>query len=350
MTRILRMDERLRNLSLPEMEKIDDLSISAGDVLITCAGFEDRSIHILKSLIAAGRKDFFVIFVEYKPYVAANRTSEIQQLCQSHKIEFTSIIYDRQNPVNGGESCLSVLPYSRNNLWIDISGMSRLLVVQIIVALSRRDDAFKHSCILYAEAQEYPPNEQAVKDAINRKSAGSDDLLMFLSSGVFDVSIVPELSSVAQLGQPVRLIVFPSFNPHQLIALRSVLQPSYITFVNGLPPASENKWRTEAIRLINNIETMRNKEESVTSTLDYRETVHYLLDEYSRHGDMEKLVIAPIGSKMQSVAVGLTRSYLDDLQIAYPTPRNFTKPTEYTKGVKQLYQLCLAKFPAKDSL
>ena len=45
-----------------------------------------------------------------------------------------------------------------------------------------------------------------------------------LSSGVFDVIAVPELSSVALGGQPIRLIAFPSFNTDQLTALVSEIQ------------------------------------------------------------------------------------------------------------------------------
>ena len=47
---------------------------------------------------------------------------------------------------------------------------------------------------------------------------------------------------------------------------------------------------------------------------------------------------------MQAVAVGLFRSFVRDVQVVYPTPRQFTSPGAYTFGVKQLYHLSLDNF------
>ena len=55
----------------------------------------------------------------------------------------------------------------------------------------------------------------------------------------------------------------------------------------------------------------------------------------------DRIVVAPTGSKMQSVAVGLFRAVLHDVQIVYPTPQFFAEPRNYTLGMRQLYQLDL---------
>ena len=78
--------------------------------------------------------------------------------------------------------------------------------------------------------------------------------------------------------------------------------------------------------------------------MDYRETLDYLLKVYSEHSDMERIVIAPIGSKMQTAAVGIFRAFMDDVQIVYPTPKKFSKPANYTKGVRGIYVLPLEMF------
>jgi hypothetical protein len=55
----------------------------------------------------------------------------------------------------------------------------------------------------------------------------------------------------------------------------------------------------------------------------------------------DRIVVAPTGSKMQAVAVGLFRSVLYDVQIVYPTPQTFTAPDEHTIGIRQLYKVDL---------
>ena len=81
-----------------------------------------------------------------------------------------------------------------------------------------------------------------------------------------------------------------------------------------------------------------------TSTLDYRETLDTLLRIYAAHGPTERILIAPTGSKMQAVAVGVFRSFIRDAQIVYPTPHEFTSPSAYTFGVKHVYHLVLDPF------
>ena len=80
------------------------------------------------------------------------------------------------------------------------------------------------------------------------------------------------------------------------------------------------------------------------STLDYRETLALLLEIYSKHGATERLVISPTGSKMQTVAVGIFRAFMNDVQVVYPVPSSFPTPSNYTVGVKELYCLPLDVF------
>jgi hypothetical protein len=113
---------------------------------------------------------------------------------------------------------------------------------------------------------------------------------------------------------------------------------------HGIPPRPENAWRCEALKRLNNIESIARREEKETSTLDYRETLDYLLEVYANYSIMERIVIAPIGSKMQTAAVGIFRTFMEDVQIVYPTPKKFSKPADYTKGIRDIHCLNLEVF------
>ena len=100
---------------------------------------------------------------------------------------------------------------------------------------------------------------------------------------------------------------------------------------------------------INRVDTVKH-DALKTSTLDYRETLDCLLRLYGTHSERERLLISPTGSKMQTVAVGLFRTFMDDVQIVYPTPKEFRAP--YTEGIGQRYTLPLEDFsliPGVDS-
>jgi hypothetical protein len=166
---------------------------------------------------------------------------------------------------------------------------------------------------------------------------------------VFEVAAIPELSSAVASGAQTRLVSFPSLDVHHFIALQGELQPSRHSFIEGVPPSPENKWRRSAIATLNGLERIVGAERVLTSTLDYGETLDCLLRLYARHAYRDRILIAPTGSKMQTVAVGLFRAFITDVQIVYPTPAGFPRPSRYTLGVGAIHMLSLAPFASADS-
>ncbi len=335
---VLRPDERLGNINWPEMREISSPEIGANDCLLVCAGFEDRSVEVLKRIQDEGRTRFSVGVVRYLPEYPQNRVEELRTISRHVGLSVTEFVYDRENPSGFGEE-LRDFSQTSSRVFVDISGMSRLLIVQALVALAGNQ---RHAVsVVYGEADDYPPSKEEI-----RRDQDEDEtraVLSYLSSGIFEIAAAPELSAVSMLGEAIRLVAFASFNPAQLSNLIQELQPTYVEFIHGLPPRQNNKWRTQAIRELNKgiLEEFRGKREQDASTLDYRETLNLLLSIYSERNEFDRIVVAPTGSKMQAVAVGLFRAALNDVQIVYPTPQVFSNPDAYTKGVRQLYQVDL---------
>ena len=333
---ILRTDERLSNVAWPALQTIDVPIVRSGDCLLICAGFEDRSIETLRRILDARKSGFVLGLVSYLPEQPENRQEELHTIIQNADLQVRRFVYDRENPAGIGKE-LKSFTEGFNRVFIDISGMSRLLIVQLLVALLTRDN--DSVTLIYGEADVYPPSEDKFEQ--DYRENNSNPIPGYLSSGIFEIATTPELSSVSMLGEALRLIAFPSFDPAQLTNLLHELQPAYTEFIHGAPPARKNKWRTEAIRKLNRstLDELRGKRDHETSTLDYRETLHKLLKIYAERSMFDRLVVAPTGSKMQAVAVGLFRAALYDVQIVYPTPQVFTTPKEHTLGLRQLYQL-----------
>lgn len=344
MLKVLRIDRKLEKLQKPSLLPIDIPPINDGDTLILCAGFEDRAIKAFDLAIESGKIGFSLVIIEYLPEVRENKIDEIINKCEKYGISFCRLIYDRQNPSGVENKLLSILnPYS-GRIFVDISGISRLLIVQMLNVLGQSPFDFSKVSLLYTIALEYPPSEKEVDDDIIRMEEDKFYSAMFLSSGIFELTVVPELSSVSLEGQSIRVVAFPSFNPVQLATLRTEVQASFFTLIHGIPPLKENAWRPKKIRSLNRTEEITNREDIEVSTLEYQETLTALLDIYDKYNVMERIIIAPTGSKMQAVAVGIFRAFMDDIQIVYPTPHTFLKPKEYTKGSKQLYLLHLDAF------
>lgn len=338
--RVARLDDRLAQVDAPAAELCAAPSFGKDDTLVVCAGFEDRATELLRRAVAGGSRDFRVVCIDYLPPNLENRKAEVRQLCSEGNANLQFYVYDRESPSGAAAAVLERAKDGALN--IDISGMSRLLIVQLLSESIRTGEASR-ATVWYTEAEQYPPSEEEVAE----RSADVADAIgtaMFLSSGVFGLSVVPELSSVAMQGQPMVLVAFPSWNTMQLAALRAELQASSFVAVHGIPPGAENSWRPDAIARLNNLDALGPRKDVNVSTLDYREMVRALVAVYREHGQREKIVIAPTGSKMQSVGVGIACGWLQDIQVVYPTPREFCSPKEYTHGARAVYRTSLQAF------
>ena len=354
MLRILKVDEKLVASHKPPLAKWQAEPLYPADCVVLCSGFEDRALAFLKEISSFAGHRTRVLSVNYLPFMDENRRREIHDICKAAKFDYDELTYDRQNPSGFTEAFSTSLGKIQGRLFVDISGMSRLMIVQILVSIANRPIRFANTTVVYSEAAEYPPEKAAVEAAIAQSDVDPLYSIMLLSSGVFDITVVPDLSSISLDGQQTRLIAFPSFNADQLTALRTELQPSRYSIIHGVPPLPSNRWRTEAIAKLNHTEALSSEEQYTTDTLDYRETLDCLLKIYQEHGAVERLLIAPTGSKMQAVAVGIFRAFIQDVQVVYPTPRSFTSPTSYTIGVGNRYGLELDSFtpglPATQSI
>lgn len=335
-------NEWLAAVDKPTLETIRRVLLNPEDWFVMCAGFEDRALGALQ--VAVGQSPFNLLLIHYEPYIPENKTGVIRDICKSEHIKVTDIIYNRQEPSGIGDIFLKQLSGCRGRIFIDVSAMSRLLIVQLLVALGTRPDRFANCFIIYAEAKIYPPNQTEVESKLAKSESDPTFSILFLSAGVFGVTVVPELSSFAPAGTQTRLIAFPSLDAHQLIALRVEIQPSQFSFIEGIPPSPHNKWRQQAIARVNQLDQIQKTNKYLVSTLNYQETLDCLLSIYSKHSERERLIISPTGSKMQTIAVGLFRALIEDVQIVYPTPSSFCKPDAYTLGVGPIHALSLSPF------
>ena len=330
-------EEYLRAVEWPEMRRVKVPRVGVRECMLVCAGFEDRSVEALRRVRDAGVRGLEVAVIEYRPVYGQNRRREIVEICQAAGFRARFFTYDREDPGGAGER-LARFGSQYQRMVVDVSGMSRLLIVQTLVALMAQ--APVPVTVVYGEAESYRPTED---EFAGRQRTGSGIAAGYLSSGIFEIASTPELASVSMLGEAIRLVAFPSFDPAQLKNLLEELQPTYVELVGGKPPADVNRWRTGAIDVLNSaaVGQLRGAQEHTACTRDYRETLRVLLEIYQQRSMFDRLVVAPTGSKMQAVAVGVFRGALYDVQIVYPTPRRFTDPDGYTAGVRQLYELDL---------
>lgn len=325
---------------LPELQGVERLEVETGEVLVHAPGFEDRTLGVLEAVREC--PGLRCILLDYRPFNYRNKLQGV-----------------RDGLVSAGADCVDgdVLTYDRfcqgdfesqlqdrlrnlhpKRITIDISTMSKLAILLTLGVCGRMGARVR---VMYTEAETYGPSVNEFRSAREREEIHRPSLQVF--DGVHGVVRVASLASVAMQGQPTAALVFMSFNNALTQVLLNTVYPSRLLLINSRPPIQS--WREEAIAWIHE-EVRREWSEDnalveredgtlmprrTVSTLDYRESVGLLVDEYWKLSETHRIVLAPAGSKMQTVGCWLVKALHPDIHVEYPSAEGFQK--EYSAGM-----------------
>ncbi len=305
--------------------------------LVLAAGFEDRTINILHKISDVFPS--FVLIVLYKGEGHPNKEEEIKTYLKKNKIAFDTIEFDRKFPqIFEDNICNKILQFTNfSNIIIDISSMSKLLIMDLIVNLSKIK---KRIVIIYTEPKEYRPTQtQYLKKKRNIKQDTSK--LYFQTLDVSATVTTINLSSIAMSDAPRFLAAFPTFNEDLLITLFQEFSPNAWLLIHGIPLRQKDKWRLKAIEYINHhvLSQISDIEQTKISTYNYVQTFSLLEKCYQKVKFTHKFIIGPPTSKLQAVAVALFKLYRQDVQILYPTPKSylFKEHSRFSSTIHSIY-------------
>lgn len=326
---------------LPRLKAISSLMLKDGEVFVAAGGFEERAFKFADILTRRPGTENEAIILEYRPDNASNRFAQLRSILEAKGVSVSGVIYDRYAPEAFCNRLASRFEASdATSVCLDISGMSRLAIMIIMDVVHERRVPLR---IMYSEAMEYAPSEQEFRVA---QDAGQQHLpTSFIHTGVYDVLHVSRLSSLRMQNQAALLLAFDSFNEALCQALVNGMNPSDFILINGKPPRKELAWREEATKYVhsrlreewavgnNNREPVKS-----TSTLYYGETYELLTELYWEFSANHRIILAPTGSKMQTVGCYLLRAVHDDVHVEYPTVQGFFAD-KYSTGVRELWEL-----------
>ncbi len=325
---------------LPELKSIHKIQLRPGEVLISAGGFEDRVLAIPSILTKESPPEGLAIVLEYLPHDEKNRLDEVVTALRQRCAQVETEKYDLHHP-EGFDQILTDRLYSLKAcaVCLDISGMSRLAIMIIADVLREMNLPLR---IVFAEARDYAPSEEEFESA--KKGDEQHLPTSFIHTGIHDVLHVRRLSSVRMQSNATLLIAFDSFNEALCQALINMINPSRFILINGLPPRDELLWREEATKYVHqflrkewNIED-DNVPVKTTSTLYYAETYELLTSLYWRFSTEHRIIIAPTGSKMQTLGSYLMRAVHEDVHLEYPAVSGFFGD-KYSRGVREIWEI-----------
>jgi hypothetical protein len=338
------MIDLTKALPVPPLDECTALPVKAGDVVIAAPGFEERSRAVFKLLRPTNAAR--AILLDYRPANPANDVSGYAAALLQLGLLITDedmLQYSRFTPDDFPLRLRTrLVEVHARSVLVDISSMSRLAIMLVLQVCA---DLRLRVRVHYAEAATYGPSYD---DFMQQKTAGVVRPRLDIYTGVHGCVRVASLSSVAMQGQPTAAIVFMSFDERLTQSLLNTVYPSRLLMINGRPP--ELRWREIATAWIH--EQLRSEWQEdnpaqrvdsddlptrVTSTLDYTETFYTLLALYWELHVHHRILLAPTGSKMQTVACYLVKALHRDIHIEYPTPEAFVDQQARSEKDKFLY-------------
>lgn len=332
---------------LPPLQKWTPLVLGVGDCLIHAPGFEERTMSVVDSVTCSGGARG--ILLDYRPFNPANRLDDVRNRLRLRGFEIYEedvLVYHRFEP-DDFETRIErrLTDHKTSRVVVEISSMSKLAIM-LVLNVCRKLKA--QVIVLYTEASSYAPTESAFELARTNDEIHQPTLQVF--TGVHGVVRVDSLASVAMQGQPTAALVFMSFNDALTQVFLNTVCPGRLFLINGRPPF--HLWREAATAWIH--EQVRREWEGdnpieqgpgqptalptrVVSTLDYRQTVSLLVSLYWSLSARYRVLLAPAGSKMQTIGCYIAKALHPDIHIEYPSAEGFSR--EYSLGIGERWTL-----------
>lgn len=307
-----------------------DLKNLPKDILyIGSVGFEDRAMGFFNDSERHGKHFKNCVAITYQPFNSRNSCIKFEE--HAPKI-FEKIIwktYDRKCPESFDQSIEEIITLSKSvsQIVIDISGMSKMLIVVLLYGL--RNIELPVSIIYSAAEQYFPLKEDYEKE--RQKSNASDYFPYFLTTDVYNVVTTSKLSSIAMQDAPLAIIAFPNFNYLEISALLNETNAQKLFLIESVKNPEQNAWRIQAIRWLNRgVSRYVTPLTFETDASDINANIDCLERIYEEWHLTHKVAISPTGGKMQAVAVFCLKIMHPDIHIIYPVVREFAEG--YTMG------------------
>lgn len=224
----------------------------------------------------------------------------------------------------------------------DITGLSRVLIFEILSVIARAGQEF---WLLYTEAEEYYPKKRDFEKLL--KTDPEEAFLNLVKyeqtdiiySGSCEVEDVPGFSGHHLPNYPLMIIAFLTFKRSRLGAILREYESNKTVLIKAVPVRNDLRWRADVMEIINFdlMEDHRNSMKPV-ETLDWRATYNVLRElYYANHANYRfNFLLAPLGSKMQTVGAWAFAFRTPDVRVITSTPAQLFKD-KYSEGWRSTF-------------
>lgn len=294
--------------------------------LILNNGFERRAARSAQVLHEIGLRPLQTVLIRYPGKENEQNyrrvSALIKRMCPARHGEIDARDIDSLMPV------LAELDVERDRVVCDITGLSRYLMLSVLTRIYKQRTKLS---LIYTEAREYYPRKQYFRSFLQlRDPSEAFKELTYYEKAEIVYSSNCEIQEVRELpgrifpNHPVLLVAFLAFKRSRLSCILNQYETNARILVQSVPVRDDLKWREKALEIINFDLIDENKNGVVKlSTLDWRQTYDCLTQLYLKDNARYRfnVLLAPLGSKMQTVGAWYFAIRNPDVKVIVSAPR-----------------------------
>lgn len=330
--------------AVEEIPSVSDLTMTL-DGIVLAAGFEDRAYAALeRSRFRPDARCVLIRFVNAVPgngQVFRRYRDAARERFREDAIDVVDLRHDDPAAMERDlAQVLGQLPRATRHLGLDVSGLPAYATCMALKAL-RTKRSENPLTVLYTAALEYNPARAEYDELI---AAAGDEIELIPHSMALEMDQNLQLDSFSgyrSQNAKTCLAILAGYEAHRANGVVEETNPSLLLLLYGRPGDASLDWRLDlSRRLHRKFEKARRTATETVSTLRFEETMaaleryyDYLIDDYD-------LALAPLGSKMQTVAAYLFWERHSETQLMFPTPIGYD-PDRGPKGAGTTYATTL---------
>ncbi len=339
-SRITQVDISQLISRLPNAERFHgSLGGDALAVFICTLGFEERCLKV-PTMLASSGAHFDVAVV-----VTLDTNTEENALNHAELKRSLDVVTDSVEIMDADDNRFSQHLKALLNRWagehkriiLDISSFASRALLKVVNAVLQSDGDFE---VLYCEANEYKPTQD---EYAQEPQAWQLSSVFGLERGVSSVQAWQEYPGFHPDPLPDLVILLPNLNPGRSMAVVTAVDASIvvepqkrIVWIVGIPLHTKESWRAQAVRQVNSVPQDARVYEA--STFEYKELLPILMKLHEQNAETHRMTLSPLGSKLQSLAIGLFLYMKPDVRVMFSIPKEYNAKN-YSLGVREVWRL-----------
>lgn len=310
--------------------EFDYLSTKISGTFFISAGFEDRAFEFI-SKANISSKDSYCVLIGFKFDILGNQDiyNKYQKII-SEKFERENIFeltLQQHKPKEFEGSIKSVLdqiPKLEGKIWLDISGLPTYATCCLLKEIRETLPASSQN-IIYTSAQIYFPTHDEYLSLKDKSHGEVEFLPPTMAREMSEVLILESFSGHRSKEGTSCLAIFAGYDARRSSGVIESINPSTLLMLYGTPGNDQINWRLDLSKeLHSKFETTRKFASETVSTLQLKEPLSKLEKYYENLFEDYDFTIAPVCSKMQTVAVYLFWEKYKEVQLVFPLPIGYS--------------------------